>query len=274
VIVERPGGCEPDGAHPPIALAPDAGIAAAARLVTSRPARLGHTRLVAVDGPTGSGKTSLAAPLASAIAGRIGGDVIHPVRSHGTGTVAPVEAGTVGPSPTPSTCSTGRSGTGADGGALDVSPPERSSPPTRRHSDVRPSVAVVSTDLLATWEHPLDWWPLLDERLLAPLAAGIPADLPVVQWVSGNPRPGGSVHVPQVDVLVLEGVSSGRAAVTDRLTALVWVEVAGRARRLERAVGRDGEAMRPFLARWQHDEDAHFRADRTRDRADVVITPL
>ena len=45
------------------------------------------------------------------------------------------------------------------------------------------------------------------------------------------------------------------------------------AERLERAVARDGEAMRPFLARWQHDEDAHFRADRTRARADVVIAP-
>jgi uridine kinase len=105
------------------------------------------------------------------------------------------------------------------------------------------------------------------------LAAGVAADLPVVQWISGNPRPGGSVHVPPVDVLVLEGVSSGRAAVTDRLTVLVWVEVPDPTQRLERAVGRDGEAMRAFLARWQHDEDVHFRSDGTRGRADVVITP-
>jgi hypothetical protein len=32
--------------------------------------------------------------------------------------------------------------------------------------------------------------------------------------------------------------------------------------------------MRPFLVRWQDDEDAHFAADRTRDRADVLVVPL
>ncbi len=95
----------------------------------------------------------------------------------------------------------------------------------------------------------------------------------MLEWVSGNPRPGGSITVPPVDVLVLEGVSSGRCAIADRLSALVWVEIADRAARLERAVARDGESMRSFLARWQLDEDAHFTADGTRARADVVIAP-
>jgi len=223
---------------------PVAGIAAAARLAVARPARLGGTRLVSVDGPSGSGKTSLAAPLAATIAETMGGDVISLRRSSGES----------------------RAGSGRH-------PSEAPSPPPVPDSDSRPRVAVVSTDLLATWEHPLDWWPLLQDHLLAPLASGVAADLPVVQWISGNPRPGGSVHVPPVDVLVLEGVSSGRAAVTDRLSALVWVEVPDPARRLERAVERDGEAMRPYLVRWQHDEEAHFRADGTRRRADVVIAP-
>ena len=227
-----------------IGVDPAAGIAAAAHLVLARPARLGGTRLMAVDGPSGSGKTSLAVPLAASIAELMGGDVISPQRT-GDGRGAPSDRG----------------------------PSELSSPPVPSDPAARPTIAVVSTDLLATWEHPLDWWPLLQDHLLAPLAAGVAADLPVVQWISGKPRPGGSVHVPPVDVLVLEGVSSGRAAVTDRLTVLVWVEVPDPTQRLERAVGRDGEAMRPFLARWQHDEDAHFRSDGTRGRADVVITP-
>ena len=239
----------PDAADDPLDIAtagtdPAAGIAAAAHLVVARPARLGGTRLVAVDGPSGSGKTSLAAPLAAAIAALVGGDVISLRRTSGESRV----------------------GSGRH-------PSESSSPPPMPDPGSRKRIAVVSTDLLATWEHPLGWWPLLQDHLLEPLASGIAADLPVVQWISGNPRPGGSVHVPPVDVLVLEGVSSGRAAVTDRLTALVWVEVPGPARRLERAVKRDGEEMRPYLARWQHDEDAHFRADGTRGRADVVITP-
>lgn len=213
------------------------------RLTASRPARLGATRLIAVDGPSGSGKTSLAAPLATAIARSMGGRVIRPERTPDGQTVPVVGSAPAGSSP-------------LDRGALP-----------------RPLVAVVSTDLLSTWEHPLDWWPLLEEHLLTPLAAGSAADLPVVQWVSGNPRPGGSVRVPPVDVLVLEGVSAGRRAVAGRLSVLVWIEVPDPTERLERAVARDGDAMRPFLARWQRDEDAHFRADRTRGRADVVIAP-
>lgn len=139
--------------------------------------------------------------------------------------------------------------------------------------DAAPTVTVVSTDLLATWEHPLDWWPVLEEHLLAPIAAGREARLPVMEWISGHPRPGGHVAVPPADVLVLEGVSSGRRAVRDRLTALLWVEVPDAAARLERAVARDGEAMRPFLARWQQDEQRHFAEDRTRRRVDLVIRP-
>jgi uridine kinase len=220
------------------------GIAAAVHCALSRPPRLGATRLVAVDGPSGSGKTSLAAPLARALAAAIGAEVVRPERS-----------------------------TDARNPVLERVSPAAASYSDRGPTGTRPEVAVVSTDLLATWEQPLQWWPTLEEHLLAPIAAGAAAFLPVVAWVSGNPRPGGHITVPPVDVLVLEGVSSGRLAVADRLSALVWVEVADRAERLERAVARDGEPMRPYLARWQTDEEAHFAADATRRRADVVIVP-
>jgi uridine kinase len=235
------------------------GIAATVRLALVRPARLGSTRLVAVDGPSGSGKTSLAGPLADAIAGAMGGVVIRPRRIGGRGSVDTGEG----------------AGASADGGAAVAHAP---GPGTASYSVPQPGatvprVAVVSTDLLATWEHPLDWWAVMEEFLLAPIATGVVARMPVMQWVSGSPRPDGSIVVPPVDVLILEGVSSGRSAVASRLSALVWVEVPGAAERLERAVARDGEAMRPFLARWQVDEAAHFAADGTRGRADVVIDP-
>ena len=66
-----------------------------------------------------------------------------------------------------------------------------------------------------------------------------------------------------VDVLILEGVSCGRAALGDRAGVLVWLTVADRRARLERAVGRDGEPSRPHLAAWQDAEDAFFRRDDT-----------
>lgn len=218
------------------------GSAALVEVALRRPARLGATRLIAVDGPSGSGKTSLAAPLAAMIAAALDGEVITPRRVEGVG-----------------------SADGPGAGTSSYSDPQA--------GGRRPQVAVVSTDLLATWEHPLDWWPVLERHLLVPIAAGRVARMPVMQWVSGNPRPGGEIVVPPVDVVVLEGVSAGRAAVADRLTALAWVEVPGAAERLERAVSRDGEAMRPFLRGWQIDEAAHFQADGTKSRADVLINP-
>lgn len=227
-----------------------AAIAAAVELTISRPARLGATRLIAIDGPSGSGKTTFAAPLAAALARAIGGDVIVPTRRSGVAEHC---------APRPAAPAGGAVDSGIAQGPVS--------------GNDMPPVAVVSTDLLATWEHPLDWWPLLEENLLAPIARGETAVLPVIEWVSGNPRPGGAVAVPPVEVLVLEGVSAGRRAIADRLTALVWVEVADAARRLERAVGRDGEAMRPFLVRWQGDEQRHFADEGTRSRADIVIDP-
>jgi dephospho-CoA kinase len=50
----------------------------------------------------------------------------------------------------------------------------------------------------------------------------------------------------------------------------VWVE-ADREVRFARGIARDGETYRPHWERWARQEDALFAADRTRDRADVVL---
>ena len=131
----------------------------------------------------------------------------------------------------------------------------------------------VSTDLLATWDDPFGWWPVLERGLLVPLAAGRPGLLDRMDWSSGEPVPGDPLPVRVPQVLVLEGVSSGRRDVVDRTSVAVWVEVPDRVQRLERAVARDGEASRPFLRRWPDQEEAHFRTEGTRARADLVIRP-
>ena len=41
--------------------------------------------------------------------------------------------------------------------------------------------------------------------------------------------------------------------------------------RYERAIARDGETYRPNWERWAASERALFRADRTRERADLVV---
>lgn len=231
----------------------------------ARPARLGSVRLVAVDGSSGSGKTTFAAALADAVARCAGGTVVRPARTsvsdpaRDAGLAVPFAPG----SPVPDRPALDLSA--LDLSALDLTGPDSPAP--------GPLVAVVSTDLLATWQEPLQWWPLVEEHLLSPLADGRAAQLPVLRWVSGHPRPGGLLHVPVIDVLILEGVSAGRAAVTDRLSALIWVEVPDPVLRLERAVQRDGEPMREYLRRWQFQEAEHFAADGTAARADLVIHP-
>jgi hypothetical protein len=134
-------------------------------------------------------------------------------------------------------------------------------------------VVVLTTDLVATWENPFGWWERLDAGVLHPLGAGRPGRLLANDWSSGYPVPTRLVTVEPPGMLILEGVSAGRWTLADRITTLVWVEIADRALRLERAVARDGESSRRHLQRWQDQEDAHFAADGTKLRADLVVRP-
>jgi uridine kinase len=135
------------------------------------------------------------------------------------------------------------------------------------------AVTMFSSDDLATWDDPFGWWDRLDRDLLRPLAAGRPGRIRVTEWVPDGPRPGHVITIAVPKVLILEGVSCGRAAVGNRASVVVWVEVIDRAARLERAVARDGEASRSYLRAWQDDEERFFGNDRTADRADVVVHP-
>jgi uridine kinase len=136
-----------------------------------------------------------------------------------------------------------------------------------------PSVSVFSSDVLATWDEPFGWWSRFDTGVLGPLASGRSGRVQATDWSTGAPRPGAWLDTPPTSVLIMEGVSCGRAEVGDRAGVLVWVELPDRRNRLERAVARDGEQSRSYLTAWQDDEDAFFAADRTRQRADVLAEP-
>ncbi|WP_298180650.1 uridine kinase [Saccharomonospora sp.] len=174
--------------------------------VSAAPPRLGAVRLVAVDGPSGSGKSAFARKLTAEL------------RNRGV------------------------------------------------HAEL------VSTDDFATWDDPVSWWPRLAE-VLDRIAVGLPGRYRAWDWSTGEPRPGAEVRVAVPDVLVVEGVSSGRASIRPRLSRLCWVEVPNPEKRLERAVARDGEAARPMLQAWQRFERGWFAVDEARRHADDVIQP-
>jgi uridine kinase len=176
---------------------------AAAALLAAAP-RLRHARLISVDGPAGSGKTTFAAALHSQLAGR----------------------------------------------GLDV---------TTLHMD----------DLYDGWT---GLEPALEQRvldqLLHPLAAGRPARWQQYDWYAG--RFDRWHDLVPADVLVLEGCGSGAASYAPYISHLVWLE-AGRELRIRRGLERDGEDVLADWLAWIDREDAHFAANRTRSRADLVV---
>ncbi|MFD2468437.1 uridine kinase family protein [Amycolatopsis silviterrae] len=134
-----------------------------------------------------------------------------------------------------------------------------------------PRAELVSTDAFATWNDPVAWWPQLETGVLGPLAQGRPGEYRRMDWTSGTPQPGELVAVEVPEVLVLEGVSSGRRAVRSRLSQLCWIEGGTEAERLSRAVARDGEEARAELRRWQLFERGWFAVDGTREAADKLV---
>ncbi|GAA2853502.1 hypothetical protein GCM10020220_048480 [Nonomuraea rubra] len=68
-----------------------------------------------------------------------------------------------------------------------------------------------------------------------------------------------------------EGVGTARASVAHLLAYSVWVEAAEPVR-LRRVLERDGAALEPRWREWFEAERKWFAEDRTRERADVVVT--
>lgn len=163
---------------------------------------LGAGRLVCVDGPAGSGKTTLGRALAHAAA----------------------EVGTV----------------------------------RLLHMD----------DMYDGWGGLLRVASRVEADLLRPLAEGRVGRYRRYDWHAGRFAEWRTVE--PVDLLVLEGVGSGAASYHSLVTTLVWVE-APRDLRLRRGLARDGEELREQWLRWVDDEEALFRRERTRERADVVV---
>ena len=166
-------------------------------LARSRPPTLGTGRLICVDGPAGSGKTTLADEIATLS----GAPVIH------------------------------------------------------------------MDDLFQGW----DGLPRVSEQLatlLPPLADGSPGsyrrwDWPGHAWAE-------TVVVPQVPLLVLEGVGSGSLEHAALITVLAWVEVPYDLL-MARGLERGGVEVADNWRQWAVDEQELFARERTRERADVVL---
>ncbi|MFC4002629.1 uridine kinase [Prauserella oleivorans] len=135
------------------------------------------------------------------------------------------------------------------------------------------ATALVGTDDFATWDDPVAWWPRLRAGVLDRLALGEPGRYRRMDWSTGTPRLGEWVDVAVPEVLVIEGVSAGRASMRPRLSVLCWIADDDPGARLDRAVARDGEWSRPHLRRWQQFEHGWFTVDDTAAHADTPDWP-
>jgi hypothetical protein len=127
---------------------------------------------------------------------------------------------------------------------------------------------VVHTDDIAWWESFFDWWPLLIEGVLDPLAAGRPVRYRPPAW-DARGRPG-AIEVPCAPAVVVEGVGASRRELLDHLDAAVWVDT-DRQLALERGLAREGEDL-AFWREWELAEEAHFDADQPWARADLLVS--
>jgi hypothetical protein len=169
--------------------------------VLGQPARLGSTRLICVDGPAGSGKTTLAAQIALEAAARgVATSVVH------------------------------------------------------------------MDDVYDGWDGLVTGITNIGRWLLVALRSDEPGGYHRFDWVAERYA---EWHVVAAGgLLVLEGVGSAARQVDRGASLRVWVELS-LAERTARWRARDHGAADPFIAAWQAQEQEHFRADETRQRADV-----
>jgi uridine kinase len=126
---------------------------------------------------------------------------------------------------------------------------------------------IVHTDDFASWESPVEWWPALLEQVLEPLARGETAAFVPNSW--GGP-PKERVVVEPGGIVVLEGVTSSRAAFRPYLAFSIWVETP-RELCLQRGLERDGDDALPQWEAWMAAEDAYIAAERPHEHADLVV---
>jgi uridine kinase len=129
-------------------------------------------------------------------------------------------------------------------------------------------VPVVTTDDFATWRDPFGWWPRFFVEVIEPLLAGRPATYRCSRW--DNDTVGEQVVIAPAPIVILEGVSAARRDWAQHLAFIIWVETPWELR-LDRGLARDGRDAASLWEDWMAAEDAHFAADRTWERANLIV---
>lgn len=136
---------------------------------------------------------------------------------------------------------------------------------------------IIHTDDFASWENPVEWWPLLIERALQPIGRG-ERTLNYARtkwWADHHPQP--AIDQPVTPVMILEGVSALRVEFRPWISYGIFVETPAALclqRGFERDRGMDGKPDAEIIAMWSDwiaAEDAYMERDNPHAFADWVI---
>jgi uridine kinase len=137
------------------------------------------------------------------------------------------------------------------------------------------SAEVIHTDDFASWDNPKDWWPLVIEQVLDPIARGATTlSYRRSQWWKGHQRE--PVRNQRVTpVMVLEGVGSLRQEFRPYICFGIYV-TASRDVCLERGMARDAAFGTPveinlLWERYYADEERYMARDQPEQFANIVV---
>lgn len=124
-------------------------------------------------------------------------------------------------------------------------------------------------DLYEGWDGASKGFALLREHVLSRLADGREGRYRRYDWKLGGYA---ELHVVPVtvDLLIVEGVTAADRGVEPWPSLRIWIETSNDVR-LDRGIERDGEPLRDRWLDWMRWERDHFAAERTRERADLVV---
>ncbi|MGH3490512.1 MAG: uridine kinase family protein [Actinopolymorphaceae bacterium] len=108
----------------------------------------------------------------------------------------------------------------------------------------------------------------LEEWLLDPLRRGEVARYRRYDWTAGAYAEWRDV--PTCHALIVEGVGSAARVVDDEAVLKIWLEAPAETRHA-RGLARDAGGFGPYWDAWAAAEDVHFTAEKTRDRADLLV---
>lgn len=135
---------------------------------------------------------------------------------------------------------------------------------------------LIHTDDFASWDNPLNWWPLIIERVFEPIIAGAKTlSYPRSKWwPDHHPEP--LVDQPVTAIMILEGVSALRKEFRPYISFGIFVDTPEEIG-LERGIARDlsaGKSREEVVKIWQgwlKDENYYTQRDQPMVYADLVV---